>query len=136
MKLVERGIVGLDDPVDRHLPEMPPKWLGITVRQLLNHTSGVPNFTDKGSSNWAKKLPPAGLLGLVSGQGLHFPAGSKYAYSNSNYVMLGQIAERHYGAGARYRTIFLANRERLKRGPDVIMPCQQLYLPRQRRRGA
>jgi nucleoid-associated protein YgaU len=49
---------------------------------------------------------------------------------------LWAIAERHYGAGARYRTIFLANRERLQRGPDVIMPCQQLYLPRQRRRGS
>ena len=97
MKLVERGVVGLDDPVDRHLPEMPRKWLGITIRQLLNHTSGVPNFTDAGSSHWAKKLSPAGLLALVSGHGLRFPAGSKYAYSNSNYVMLGQIAERHYG---------------------------------------
>jgi nucleoid-associated protein YgaU len=49
---------------------------------------------------------------------------------------LWAIAERHYGAGARYRTIFLANRQRLQRGPDVIMPCQQLYLPRQRRRGS
>src|SRR6185295_11167150 len=49
---------------------------------------------------------------------------------------LWAIAERHYGAGARYRTIFLANRERLKRGPDLIMPCQQLYLPRQRRGGS
>ena len=97
MKLVERGVVGLDDPVDRHLPQMPRKWLGITIRQLLNHTSGVPNFTDTGSGNWAKKLSPAGLLALVSGHGLQFPAGSKYAYSNSNYVMLGQIAERHYG---------------------------------------
>ena len=97
MKLVERGVVGLDDPVDRHLPQMPRKWLGITIRQLLNHTSGVPNFTDTGASNWAKKLSPAGLLALVSSHGLQFPAGSKYAYSNSNYVMLGQIAERHYG---------------------------------------
>ena len=49
---------------------------------------------------------------------------------------LWAIAQRHYGAGARYRTIFLANRQRLKRGPDLIVPCQQLYLPRQRRRGA
>ena len=49
---------------------------------------------------------------------------------------LWAIAERHYGAGARYRTIFLANRQRLQRGPDLIMPCQQLYLPRQRRRGS
>jgi CubicO group peptidase (beta-lactamase class C family) len=86
MKLVERGVVGLDDPVDRHLPQMPRKWLGITIRQLLNHTSGVPNFTDTGSSHWAKKLSPAGLLALVSSRGLQFPAGSKYAYSNSNYV--------------------------------------------------
>jgi CubicO group peptidase (beta-lactamase class C family) len=97
MKLVERGMVGLDDPVDRHLPQMPRKWLGITVRQLLNHTSGVPNTSDAGSSSWAKKLSPAGLLALVSGRGLQFPAGSKFAYSNSNYVMLGEIAERHYG---------------------------------------
>ncbi len=97
MRLVERGAVGLDDPVDRHLPEMPRKWLGITVRQLLNHTSGVPNFTDSNASNGSKKLPPAGLLALVSGRGLPFPAGSKFAYSNTNYVMLGQIAERHYG---------------------------------------
>jgi nucleoid-associated protein YgaU len=49
---------------------------------------------------------------------------------------LWAIAERHYGAGARYRTIFLANRERLKRGPDLIMPCQQLYLPQHHRRGS
>jgi nucleoid-associated protein YgaU len=49
---------------------------------------------------------------------------------------LWAIAERHYGAGARYRTIFLANRQRLRRGPDLIMPCQQLYLPRPRRRGS
>jgi CubicO group peptidase (beta-lactamase class C family) len=97
MRLVERGVVGLDDPVDRHLPQMPRKWLGITVRQLLNHTSGVPDFTDTGSSNWAKKLSPEGLLALVSGHGLQSPAGSTFAYSNSNYVMLGQIAERHYG---------------------------------------
>jgi CubicO group peptidase (beta-lactamase class C family) len=97
MKLVERGVVGLDDPVDRHLPQMPRKWVGITIRQLLNHTSGVPNFTDTGPSQWAKKLSPEGLLALVSGHGLQFPAGSTFAYSNTNYVMLGQIAERHYG---------------------------------------
>ena len=35
-------------------------------------------------------------MALVSGHGLRFPAGSKFAYSNTNYVMLGRIAERHY----------------------------------------
>ena len=41
MRLVERGVVGLDDPVDRHLPQMPRKWLGITIRQLLNRPARV-----------------------------------------------------------------------------------------------
>jgi nucleoid-associated protein YgaU len=67
-------------------------------------------------------------------------AGAKVALPGWYVVKTGDtlwaIAERHYGAGARYRTIFLANRERLKRGPDLIMPCQQLYLPRQRRGGS
>ena len=48
---------------------------------------------------------------------------------------LWAIAERHYGAGMRYRRIYEANRGRLKNGPDWILPCQRLYLPRQRRRG-
>ena len=47
---------------------------------------------------------------------------------------LWAIAERHYGAGARYRRIYKANQGRLRRGPDWIVPCQHLYLPRQRRR--
>lgn len=96
MRLVERGAIALDDPVERHLPQVPRKWHGITVRQLLNHTSGVPDFTDTGSGNWSRRLSPAELLGLVSSKGLQFAPGSKYEYSNSNYVMLGQIAERYY----------------------------------------
>ena len=42
---------------------------------------------------------------------------------------LWAIAERHYGAGARYRRIYKANQGRLRRGPDWIVPCQHLYLP-------
>ena len=52
---------------------------------------------------------------------------------------LWAIAKRHYGAGARYRGIYEANRSQLKKGPDWILPCQRLYLPqlpRQHRRGA
>jgi nucleoid-associated protein YgaU len=47
---------------------------------------------------------------------------------------LWAIAKRHYGAGARYRRIYEANRQSLKKGPDFILPCQQLYLPREKRR--
>jgi nucleoid-associated protein YgaU len=48
---------------------------------------------------------------------------------------LWAIAKRHYGAGARYRGIYEANRSQLNKGPDWILPCQRLYLP-PRQRGA
>jgi nucleoid-associated protein YgaU len=47
---------------------------------------------------------------------------------------LWTIARRHYGSGRRYKRIYAANRARLGRGPDWIVPCQRLYLPPQRRR--
>ena len=96
MRLVERGKIALDDLVEGHLPTLPRKWRGITVRQLLNHTSGVPDFTDTGSKNWPKSLTPDGLLGLVADDGLHFAPGTKYEYSNTNYAMLAMMAEKHY----------------------------------------
>ena len=92
-----RRRLSLDDAVDRHLPQVPRKWRGITIRQLLNHTSGVPDFTDTGSRHWSKTFTPEGLLELVGDEGLRFKPGTKYEYSNSNYVMLGMLAEKFYG---------------------------------------
>jgi CubicO group peptidase (beta-lactamase class C family) len=96
MRLVERSRVSLDDLVETHLPQMPPRWRGTTVRQLLNHTSGIPDFTGTGSRHWPKTLPPDGLLALVGGDNLHFKPGTKYEYSNSNYVLLALIAEKYF----------------------------------------
>ena len=96
MRLVERNLLVLDDPVDRHI-QVPQKWKGITVRQLLNHTSGVPDYTATGKSHWPKSLPPTGLLALVSDDSLHFKPSTKYEDSNTNYVMLALIAEKHFG---------------------------------------
>lgn len=96
MRLVERSRVSLDDAVESHLPQIPRKWSGVIVRQLLNHTSGVPDFTDTGSRHWSKTLPPDGLLALVGDDSLQFKPGTKYDYSNSNYVMLAMLAEKYY----------------------------------------
>ena len=47
--LAEEGKLGLDDPISRYLTNAPPTWQGITIRHLLNHTSGIPNYdTQKG----------------------------------------------------------------------------------------
>jgi len=48
LQLADSGRLGLDDPIRRHLPEGPPGWDSITVRDLLTHTSGIPDYTDSG----------------------------------------------------------------------------------------
>ena len=46
LRLAAEDRLGLDDPIRRHLPEGPPRWDSITVRQLLTHTSGILDYTD------------------------------------------------------------------------------------------
>ena len=96
LRLVERGVVSLDDPVDRHLPQLPRKWRGTLVGQLFNHTSGVPDINEAGTRDWQKTFAPDGLLGLVAERHLKFAPGTQYDYSNTNYLMLAMIAAKHY----------------------------------------
>ena len=96
LRLVERGVVSLDDPVDRHLPQLPRKWRAILVGQLFNHTSGVPDISEARTRDWHKTFAPDGLLGPVAGRSLNFAPGTQYSYSNTNYLMLAMIAAKHY----------------------------------------
>lgn len=93
MRLVDQRRLVLGDTIGQHLPQLPVKWRGVTITQLLNHTAGIPNFTDTGSRHWAKKLAPIELVGLVADKGLDFEAGTKYAYSNTGYVILAMLLE-------------------------------------------
>ncbi|MDG1996772.1 MAG: serine hydrolase, partial [Emcibacteraceae bacterium] len=43
---VQEGKLNLDDPIHKHLPELPSEWIGVTVKQLLNHTSGIPDYEE------------------------------------------------------------------------------------------
>lgn len=95
MLLNERGLVDLDAPVKRYLPDAPATWDAVTVRHLLNHTSGVPNFTAFSDFAAQKTLPatPASLIARFSGRPLDFQPGEGFAYSNSGYVLLSAIIE-------------------------------------------
>ena len=66
MRLVERGTVKLDDPITKYLPQY-PQWSSVTVRQLLNHTSGIPSYTSSQSwrARWADDMTPAAVVALV-----------------------------------------------------------------------
>jgi len=95
MMLVEEGRVALDEQISKYLKDCPETWKGITVRRLLNHTSGLPNYTDIKPAlllNGLKITYPE-IFDLVKGLDLRFTPGEKYQYSNTNYYFLGQIIE-------------------------------------------
>lgn len=99
LHLVQEGRLGLDDTIGQQLPSMPAAWHAVTVRQLLNHTSGVPDYTkSKAFAEHASTHPrayvrPAQIVGWVRENPLVFAPGSRYEYSNTDNIIIGLIAE-------------------------------------------
>ena len=96
LQLVSEGKVALDDPIAKGLPDLPAAWKGVTVRQLLNHTSGVPSPTEVPDSLERLDVPqtPAQIIGQAADKPLDFPPGTQFRYSNMGYVVLGALIER------------------------------------------
>ena len=97
MQLVERGQVKLDDPIRTYVDGLPSAWSGITVRQLLNHSSGIPDYVQvngfiRGPARM--DLTPPELIALVRDQPLDFAPGARFKYSNTGYALLGMMIER------------------------------------------
>ena len=98
MLLVQDGKVGYDQPIRAILPELPAGTQAITIRHLLNHTSGVPDYEDLIPDSQMVQVSDRDVLALLARQDtLYFPPGSAYRYSNSGYVLLGLIVERVSG---------------------------------------
>jgi CubicO group peptidase (beta-lactamase class C family) len=95
MRLVERGAVRLDDPVTKHLPQY-PQWKDVTVRQLLNHTSGIKSYTSSPEwrKHWGETLTPAALIAFVEKDTFDFRPGTAFRYNNTGYMLLGLLIEK------------------------------------------
>ena len=96
MQLAEEGKLTLDDPLSRWLPDYPNITNTVTIRQLLSHTSGIYSFTDNPIywpmvSETNKVYTPQDTLGLVEAS--YFLPGQGYYYSNTDFILLGLIAE-------------------------------------------
>lgn len=97
LKLAEKKIINLDDALHQHLPNFKNVNPNITIRQLLNHTSGIadvnniPGYVDSILSNPNHIYTPKEVMNWV-GSPL-FPAGTSWNYSNTNYILAGLIAE-------------------------------------------
>lgn len=101
MQLVQEGRISLEDPLSRFLPDYPQPGAAVTVRQLLNHTSGIQSYT--GIPGWMVEAntnrphTTAEMVGVFSGLPVVSPPGARWQYNNSGYVLLGAIVERVTG---------------------------------------
>jgi len=103
--LAEEGRLDLDNPVRRHLPELPAWADSITVRHLVHHTSGVRDYLalwGMAGRSFGDEIPEATALAMIARQrATDFPAGSRWSYSNSGYFLLSVIVKRVSGQSLR-----------------------------------
>ncbi len=97
MQLKEQGKLDVTDSICKYIEDCPAAWQPVTLRHLLSHTSGVPNYTSL--PDWDEQLAHrtysrTSLLALFRDLPLEFTPGAKYRYSNSGYFLLGVVIER------------------------------------------
>jgi len=92
--LADEGRLRLDDPVSQHV-EAPACWNGITLRHLLTHTSGIPEYTDK--IDLRRDYTEAELVQMAGEAPLDFAPGTRWSYSNTAYAVLGAVIRRASG---------------------------------------
>jgi D-alanyl-D-alanine carboxypeptidase len=140
LQLVAEGRLSLSDTVERWLPGILPYGGQVTIRQLLNHTSGVPEnsleplvilytFPDGRSRAWT----PRELVALIADQPPDFPPGTAWSYSNTGYVLAGMIVEAATGRKLGQelaRRIFRPLRLR-----DTVFPVNRPDIPGPNPRG-
>jgi D-alanyl-D-alanine carboxypeptidase len=102
LKLAEDGVLSLEDPLSRWLPEYPNVDSNVTIRQLLNHTSGIYMFWsnqqiwDDMKENREKIWAPEEVLAYINKP--YFEPGQGFRYSNTNYLLLAMIIQKATGA--------------------------------------
>lgn len=95
MQLYERGLLELDAPIQNYLPEFPiPPHGSVTVRQLLNHTSGIPHYTSGlDALSFAHYDSTQAALDEIADRGFTAEPGQAFVYSSFGYEVLGAIVE-------------------------------------------
>jgi CubicO group peptidase (beta-lactamase class C family) len=93
LQLVAAGKIKLDDDVSTYVPDFPAVGHKVTIAQLLNQTSGLPSYTDEKTwlTTWRQDLKPSDLLAFTKGKPPLFTPGTDWAYSNTNYILLGEV---------------------------------------------
>ncbi len=95
LQMQEQGLVDLDADMAAYLPDFPTRGNRITVRELLDHTSGIPGYTEMPEAlpYFVRRVPRDSLLALVAAHPFKFPTGEHQSYNNSAFYLAGMILE-------------------------------------------
>lgn len=99
LMLEEEGKLKLNDKLTKYIPDYPKQAESITIHHLLNHTSGIKNYTSMSSfiKEARKDVTPEELINRFKNEPMDFNPGEEYRYSNSGYILLGYIIEKVSG---------------------------------------
>jgi CubicO group peptidase (beta-lactamase class C family)/uncharacterized protein (DUF302 family) len=112
LQLVEAGKLSLEDSIGQHVNGLPETWRQVTLRQLLAHASGFPDYTQQPSYRAARKPRPEGVLELMKDTPTVFPPGARVANSATDTMLLRLTVERV--SGTNYEAFVTQNQfERL-----------------------
>ena len=93
MRLVEAGRLDLSAPVDRYLADLPEAWRAVTIRQLLSHTSGLPDLLRAPTV----ETDAAAAWAWVLAQDIRFPPGERFNYCQTNYTLIQRVVNQLEG---------------------------------------
>jgi D-alanyl-D-alanine carboxypeptidase len=112
MQLVEAGTLRLDDAIGTHVQGLPAAWQPVTIRQLMAHASGLPDYTQQPGFDGTRRYTPAEILSLVSATPPSFKAGARASASATDFFLLAQAIE--HAGGTSYEAFVTRNQiERL-----------------------
>lgn len=134
-QLAEEGMIDLSAPVSKYLDSLPAVWQPVTIRQLLTHTSGIPNIVDPTTSEMiVKGIREAWTK--VQTLPMEFQPGERFSYNQTNYLLLGKIIDKVTGkpfsqliAGRQFNVIGmpLTARSGFEDTYGIVMGSASLY---------
>ncbi len=97
MQLKEEGKLKLDDTISDYISSIPQSWKSVTIRQLITHSSGLPDYTQSSGFSYSKEYTHQELLASLDNSELLFQSGTQMQNSATNPYLLGLIIEKASG---------------------------------------